>query len=75
MNGPAGAVNIADDEPAPGTAWVPLYASLVGAPPPPVKPGREPWERGASNAKARGLGWVPVYPSWREGFAHELSAG
>jgi 2-alkyl-3-oxoalkanoate reductase len=25
--------------------------------------------RGASNAKAkRELGWVPRYPSWREGF-------
>ena len=75
LNWPAGPVNIADDEPAPGTEWVPLYASLVGAPSPPVRPGRQPWERGASNAKARGLGWVPAYPSWRTGFVHELSAG
>jgi len=74
LNWPAGPVNIADDEPAAGTEWVPLYASLVGAPPPPVKAERQPWERGASNAKARGLGWVPAYPSWRTGFVHELGA-
>jgi 2-alkyl-3-oxoalkanoate reductase len=29
--------------------------------------------RGASNEKAkRELGWVPRYPSWREGFATGL---
>jgi hypothetical protein len=29
--------------------------------------------RGASNAKARTeLGWVPMYPSWREGFREGL---
>jgi len=71
---PSGAVNIVDDEPAPGTEWVPYYASLVGAPPPPVKPGAEPWERGASNAMARALGWRPAYPSWREGFKTALVA-
>ena len=65
---PAGPVNIVDDEPAPGSEWVPYYASLVGAPPPPVTAGAEPWERGASNAKARGLGWQPEFASWREGF-------
>lgn len=72
LNWPAGPVNIADDEPAAGTEWVPLYASLVGAPPPPVNANRQPWERGASNAKARGLGWIPAYPSWRTGLVHEL---
>lgn len=73
LNWPAGVFNVADDEPATGRAWVPLYASLVDAPPPPVQPGRQPWERGVSNAKARGLGWVPVYPTWREGFVQELT--
>jgi nucleoside-diphosphate-sugar epimerase len=68
LDWPAGAVNIVDDEPAVGTEWVPVYARLVGAPPPPVKPGAQGWERGASNAKARGFGWRPLYPSWREGF-------
>jgi nucleoside-diphosphate-sugar epimerase len=69
---PAGPVNIVDDEPAPGTEWVPYYASLVGAPPPPVKPEAEPWERGASNARARALGWQPEYPNWRAGLAEVL---
>ena len=62
---PSGPVNIVDDKPARGSEWAPLYASLVGAPPPPVKPGAEPWERGESNARARGLGWIPANPSWR----------
>jgi len=70
---PSGVVNIVDDEPAPGTAWVPLYASLVGAPPPPVKHTAEPWERGESNAKARRLGWQPRYATWREGFKSVLT--
>jgi nucleoside-diphosphate-sugar epimerase len=29
---------------------------------------RTPWARGATNARARGLGWAPAYPSWRTGF-------
>jgi nucleoside-diphosphate-sugar epimerase len=72
LDWPSGVVNIVDDEPAPGTEWVPLYARLVGAPPPPVKHTAAPWERGESNAKARGLGWRPKFPSWREGFKSAL---
>jgi nucleoside-diphosphate-sugar epimerase len=72
LDWPAGAYNIVDDEPAAGTAWLPLYATLVGAPPPPTKAGKEAWERGASNAKARSLGWRPRYASWREGFREVL---
>jgi nucleoside-diphosphate-sugar epimerase len=70
---PAGAYNIVDNEPASAKEWVPLFASLIGAPAPPVKAGREGWERGVSNTKARQLGWSPLYPSWREGFAKELA--
>ncbi|HEX2619364.1 MAG TPA: hypothetical protein VHL11_04430, partial [Phototrophicaceae bacterium] len=73
----AGAYNIVDDTPAAGTEWLPVYASLIGAPPPPVKPGAATWERGISNAKARaigdGAGWTPQYPTWREGFKITLS--
>lgn len=69
---PAGAVNIVDDAPAKGTDWAPVYASLVGAPPPPMKLGAQGWERGASNGKARQLGWRPLYPDWREGFSRVL---
>lgn len=65
---PAGVVNIVDDEPARGTDWVPFLAALLGAPSPPAGPG-EPWERGASNAKACAkLDWTPRWPSWRDGF-------
>jgi nucleoside-diphosphate-sugar epimerase len=65
---PAGVVNIVDDAPAKGTDWAPVYAGLVGAPPPPMQPGAQGWERGASNDKARQLGWRPLYHVWREGF-------
>jgi|SRR5579884_1237988 len=69
LDWPAGPVNIVDDEPAPGVAWVPLYAEVLGAPPPPRSDVRDPAERGATNAKARRqLGWEPQYPTWREGF-------
>jgi nucleoside-diphosphate-sugar epimerase len=70
---PSGAVNICDDEPAPGTEWVPAFCRAVGAPPPrPVDPGedRHGWARGADNGYARGeLHWAPGVPSWRDGFA------
>jgi nucleoside-diphosphate-sugar epimerase len=69
---PAGPLNIVDDTPAAGTDWLPVYAGLVGAPPPPVRPGAAGWERGAANAKARQLGWRPRYPTWRDGFTTAL---
>jgi len=69
---PAGTVNVVDDEPAPGWAWIPVLAALLGGPPPPVGGPGAPAERGASNARARGLGWRPAYASWREGFARAL---
>jgi len=64
---PSGTLNIVDDEPAPGAQWVPFLARRLGGPQPPAGTA-QPWERGASNAKARALGWAPRYPSWREGF-------
>jgi len=64
---PPGTLNIVDDEPAPGTQWVPFLAKRFGGPAPGSGPA-QPWERGASNAKARALGWKPRYSSWREGF-------
>jgi nucleoside-diphosphate-sugar epimerase len=80
--GAPGVYNVADDEPAPVRAWLPVLAAAVGAPPPRHLPG---WvarpligglfmvmmtsARGMSNAKAkRELGWTPAYPSWRVGF-------
>ena len=77
-----GIYNIADDEPAPMSEWLPALAEALGAKPPRHVP---IWlagliagkgmvmmavgSRGASNAKAkRELGWTLRYPSWRQGF-------
>jgi len=72
LDWPAGIYNIVDDAPAPAREWVAEYARLVGAPAPPIRAGAAAWERGVSNAKARALGWRPLYPSWREGFRSVL---
>jgi nucleoside-diphosphate-sugar epimerase len=79
----AGIFNVADDEPAPASEWIPAYAAALNAP----KPWKVPalaarlalggavaeWlstMRGASNAAIKtALGWRPAYPSWRIGFA------
>jgi nucleoside-diphosphate-sugar epimerase len=72
LDWPPGIVNIVDDDPAPGTVWLPVYAALLGAPAPPVAAGHPRAARamrGATNRKARqSLNWEPMYPSWREGF-------
>jgi 2-alkyl-3-oxoalkanoate reductase len=84
--GAPGLYNVVDDEPAPMSEWVPTLARAVGAKPPRRVPrwlGRlaagegavtmMTEGRGASNEKAkRELGWVPRYPSWREGFVAGL---
>jgi nucleoside-diphosphate-sugar epimerase len=81
--GPSGIYNVTDDEPAPVSEWLPVYAKSLGAKPPRRVPvwlaslvaGRSVANsavsfRGASNAKARReLGWSPRYPSWRQGFS------
>ncbi len=70
---PAGPVNIVDDEPAAERIWLQLFATMVDAPIPIYRPGREGWQRGATNQKARELGWQPRYPTWRRGFLESLS--
>jgi len=84
--GTPGAYNVVDDDPAPASEWLPVFADAVGAKPPRHVPlwvarlfvGRAPASmmtelRGASNAKARAeLGWEPRWPSWREGFREAL---
>ena len=73
---PSGAVNLCDDEPAPGREWVPAFCRAVGADPPRTddRP-RSPWARGASNRHARDeLGWTPRYPSWRNALALGVAA-
>jgi nucleoside-diphosphate-sugar epimerase len=87
--GAPGIYNVVDDEPAPMSEWVPVFAEAVGA----KRPRRVPvWLarlvagaaavgmatdlRGAANAKAkRELGWQPRYPSWRQGFADPAARG
>lgn len=71
LNWPQGIFNIVDDEPASGTVWLPVYAATLNAPPPPMSATQPRGARGATNAKARRLlNWQPIYPNWREGFAH-----
>jgi 2-alkyl-3-oxoalkanoate reductase len=84
--GAPGIYNVTDDEPAPMTAWVPVFAQAAGAKPPRRVPvwlarfvaGKDVSNfavalRGASNEKAkRELGWQPAHPSWRSGFAESL---
>ncbi len=73
LDWPPGVLNIVDDEPAPATEWMPVFAEAVGAPPPPVGTGVSRGARGASNARARRhLGWEPVYPTWRDGYLRAL---
>ncbi len=84
--GAPGIYNVVDDEPAPMSEWIPVYAEAIGA----KRPRRVPaWLarlvagspsvamatglRGASNAKAKAaFGWEPSFPSWRQGFREGL---
>ena len=84
--GAPGVYNVTDDEPAPMTEWVPVFAQAAGAKPPRRVPvwlarfvaGKDVSNfavglRGASNEKAkRELGWEPAHSSWRSGFAESL---
>jgi nucleoside-diphosphate-sugar epimerase len=84
--GEPGIYQVTDDDPAPVSDWLPALAAAVGAPPPRRLPawlgrllGGEHVVvllnevRGASNAKARReLGWLPAWPSWRQGFRSGL---
>jgi nucleoside-diphosphate-sugar epimerase len=84
--GAPGIYQIVDDEPAPVSEWLPALAAAIGAPPPRQVPAwvarllagehavvLMTEARGASNAKARReLGWLPAWPSWRQGFRHGL---
>lgn len=81
-----GIFNVADDEPAPVSEWLPALAHILGAKPPrrlPLVLARLALPkhlvqmmteaRGASNARAKTtLGWTPLWPSWREGFRKEM---
>lgn len=70
---PTGTYNIVDDEPAKGTEWLPIYADALHAPRPEIGSDSSPWERGASNSKAKNeCGWELEYPTWRTAFSKSL---
>lgn len=68
LDWPPGIWNVVDDEPAPGTAWAPVFAAAVGAPPPATADAAD-IGRPVSNAAARAHGMRLRYDSWRTGFA------
>jgi len=68
----SGIVNIVDDTPVPGKVWLPAYAKLLGAEEPTIRDERNGIERGASNTKAKNLGWCPIFASWEDGFKDML---
>ncbi len=86
-SGEPGIYNIVDDDPAPVSEWLPVYAHLLDAPEPTRIPkvvaqmaaGRfaiyfMDEQRGASNQKAKQkLGWQPQYGSWRDGWRAEFA--
>jgi nucleoside-diphosphate-sugar epimerase len=74
-----GVYHVVDDEPAPATEWLPVYAAGIGAPAPQTEPLPQgaPVGRIVSNGKAWTAGWTPAHPTWRESFARpqgELSS-
>ena len=85
--GACGIYNIVDDQPAPAREWLPELARIIGAKPPLHVPAwlarilagehlvkMMTQARAGSNVKAkRELGWRPLHPSWREGFASEVA--
>lgn len=78
-DGPAGAYNLSDDEPAPQSDVIAYAARLIGIEPPPPIPLDHPSvspaarafyaeNRRVANGKAkRVLGWRPAYPDYRLG--------
>lgn len=86
LDAPAGAYNLADDEPASQNAVIEEACRLLGLDPPPLQTldeaGLSPMARGfyaenrrVANGKAkRVLGWRPRYPGYREGLRSLLAA-
>ena len=82
LEGPPGVYNVADDEPAPVSEWLPYLAQQLGAKPPRrLSPAIA---RVVAGARAESMmtsisgfspeafkynfDWTPKWPSWREGF-------
>jgi nucleoside-diphosphate-sugar epimerase len=64
--------NVVDDNPAPRSEILDWLSRRAGIPlsssPAPATTKRGHSNKRVSNAKLRALGWVPAYPSYREGF-------
>lgn len=83
----SGPLNVVDDDPAPMSEWLPLFASLLHARKPKTAPAAMArlavggWGvafmtrlRSADNGRTKlALDWKPRYGSWRDGFAEELA--
>ncbi|MEN0083146.1 MAG: NAD(P)-dependent oxidoreductase [Leifsonia sp.] len=63
---PAGTWNIVDDDPAPGTDWVPIFAARVGAPKPALSTVGD-IGRPVDNARLHEMGFTLSHPTWRDG--------
>jgi nucleoside-diphosphate-sugar epimerase len=86
LDAPAGAYNLADDQPCGQNAVIEEACRLLGLAPPPLQSMAEanlsPMARGfyaenrrVANGKAkRVLGWRPAYPTYREGLAEIFAA-
>lgn len=84
---PGGVYNVADDEPAPPQDVIAHAAALLGVPAPPETPfdaaAMSPMaasfyaesKRVSNRLIKQELGWMPLYPSYREGLAALHAAG
>jgi nucleoside-diphosphate-sugar epimerase len=68
--------NVVDDTPARRAEILDWLSARLGRPltssPATAEPKRGRSNKRISNAKLRGLGWVPAYPSYREGFDRSI---
>lgn len=73
-----GIINVVDNCPVSQLEWFRWVAPRIGKPIPPLGPRdftrKRAWtNKRVSNAKLRGLGWEPAFPSFREGVERILS--
>ena len=73
-----GVINVVDNCPVSQLEWFRWVAQRAGKPMPPFGPRdftrKRAWtNKRVSNAKLRGLGWEPAFPSFREGIARILA--
>lgn len=76
---PTGVYNVTDNTPATQREVYGWIAEFLGKPLPPVGPADFQNKRGAtskriSNARMRGYGWTPVYPSYRDALPRLVSS-